>query len=124
MIPPLCTIALIGNTSPSGQFLKTSPFLLAISSLFFSNPTHPPLIFNLSSNPINFQKVIIMKKEELAYKLTNDVFKHYKIKELEEKYNVSTGKLAVAIFNEIYDELKLPSDFEPVIFSGEDQIPD
>ena len=65
-----------------------------------------------------------MKKEELAYKLTNDVFKHYKIKELEEKYNVSTGKLAVAIFNEIYDELKLPSDFEPVIFSGEDQIPD
>lgn len=66
-----------------------------------------------------------MEKENLAYKLALDVLKHYKIEELEEKYKLSGGKLIVAIYNEIYNELNLTQENnEPVVFIGEDLLAD
>lgn len=71
-----------------------------------------------------------MDKENLAYKLTADVFKHYKISELEEQYNLSGGKLITAIFNEIYNEINFTdnsstnNDSPAVVFYGENQLSD
>lgn len=64
-----------------------------------------------------------MKKEEIAYKLTNDVLKHYPVETLEEKYNLIGGKLITAIYNEILTDLNIQNtDSEPVVFIGEDII--
>ena len=66
-----------------------------------------------------------MNKEDLAYKLTNETLKFYTTQELESKYNLFGGKLMAKIFNEILEELNLPeNNFETVIFTGENEIPD
>lgn len=61
-------------------------------------------------------------KENLAYKLTSDIFKHYDIKDLEEKYKLTGGKLIVSIYNEIFSEIKSENDTPTVVFTGEDEL--
>lgn len=64
-------------------------------------------------------------KENLAFKLAEKVFKHYKIVVLEEQYGCKGGELFAKIFNEIYDKLEITAQgYEPVIFTGEDQLSD
>jgi hypothetical protein len=66
-----------------------------------------------------------LNKEDLAHKLANEVFKLYTTQELESKYNLYGGKLVAKIYNEIAEELNIPGEnFEPVIFTGESEIPD
>ena len=67
----------------------------------------------------------MLNKEDLAYKLTADVFRNYELEELESKYNLYGGKLTAKIYNEILEELNIPDNtFEPVVFTGENEIPD
>ena len=71
-----------------------------------------------------------MDKENLAYKLTSDIFKKYDLTTLEEKYQLCGGKLISTIFNEIYNSINLLSDTTrsenqtQVIFYGENELPD
>lgn len=72
-----------------------------------------------------------MDKQNIAYKLTNDIIKNYGLEKLEEKYKLSEADLFVAIYNKIFSGLSLPSEntgksetFPTVIFTGEDEIPD
>lgn len=64
-------------------------------------------------------------KENLAFKLAEKVFKHYELVVLEEQYGCKGGELFAKIFNEIYEKLNItPQGYEPVIFIGENEIPD
>ena len=69
-----------------------------------------------------------MDKQNIAYKLTNDVIKNYGLEKLEEEYKLSGADLFVAIYNKIFSGLSIPCEkvevFPPVIFTGENEIPD
>lgn len=51
-----------------------------------------------------------MDKQNIAYKLTNDVIKNYGLEKLEKDYNLSGANLFVAIYNEIFLGLSIPSE--------------